>query len=270
MVLDEHAVEEPLVALEQAEEVKVLLGGVGEAAYDAHHALDLRVLREFTGRQQAQQVHLVALLLGEGHPFVVSPVAQELDAGDHPSHPGRDGRRVLVPVVRAVLLARPVGSLVGAGVPGDRARKRVPGVPRGGEISGTTSGGEAVGRARRDERGGDAVEESPAETVSEGHSRTKRSLLPVSIRVRRRRAVGRRGCGEWSLFSIHFSLTGLGILALFGRLWLSRRPNPGRFVISIRPWKISRRGESACRKPYAPQLGKTGSTCRSAADLAIR
>ena len=250
MMLDEHAVEEPLVALEQAEQVKVLLRGVREAAYDAHHALDLRVLREFSGRQQAQEVHLVALLLGEGHPFVVSPVAQELDAGDHPSHPGRDGRRVLVPVVRAVLLARPVCSLVGAGVPGDRARKRVPGVPRGGEISGTTSGGEAVGRARRDERGGDAVEESPAETVSEGHSRRGPCCRRLSESGGAARWEGGVVARMELLFSIHFSLSAF-FLADFGRL-LALAPTT-RSVVDLRffrgkyPGVVSQHDENRMR-----------------------
>ena len=54
MVLHQDAVEEAFVAFEQAEQVEVLLGRVGQAADDAHHALDLGVLRELTGREQAE------------------------------------------------------------------------------------------------------------------------------------------------------------------------------------------------------------------------
>ena len=55
-----------------------------------------------------------------------------------------------------------------------------------------------------------------------------------------------------NLFAIHL----LGILADFGRpFWPSRRPNLVG-CSNLPPWKISRRGESACRKPEgAPGQG---------------
>ena len=118
-------------------------------------------------------MHLVAFLFAERHPFVVSSVAKEFDAGDDAPDPRRDGRGIFVLVVRAVLLAGPVGALVGARVPGDGALRLAMMMLLGErrESSGTLGGVHPrwsfTDARRAEEGGGGAVEESPAESVPE-------------------------------------------------------------------------------------------------------
>ena len=119
-------------------------------------------------------MHLVSFLFAERHPFVVSSVAKEFDAGDDAPDPRRDGRGIFVLVVRAVLLAGPVGALVGARVPGDGALRLAMMMfmcggrqKSSGSLGGVHPRWSFTDARRADEGGGGAVEESPAESVPE-------------------------------------------------------------------------------------------------------
>ncbi len=79
-VVDQHAVEQVDVAIEQADQVAVLGQRRGQAAHVFQHARGLLFQRGHARRQQAAQAQRVALGLAEAGALVEQGVVQQIGA----------------------------------------------------------------------------------------------------------------------------------------------------------------------------------------------
>jgi hypothetical protein len=82
-VIDDHAVEQPLVSILQRDQIDVLLEVRGLGAKVLEDLLDLLGLRQNARRQQSVQLECVALVVGERRSLVEGGVVQHLYTGGH-------------------------------------------------------------------------------------------------------------------------------------------------------------------------------------------
>ena len=87
-VIDQHAIEQDFIAILKRAEGHVPLEIVVLAVEILQHAVDLHVLRQDRGGQQASQAERLPLGLGEGRAFVQYGVVEHLDPSIGVGFPG--------------------------------------------------------------------------------------------------------------------------------------------------------------------------------------